>query len=380
MKPYLYTFTILLLSLFASCNQSREIPAYSLVETDKSLAFALDYNTKNFIQTLYPFTDKDGTEYLTFQNQGQNDILFYKMNTSELEFRIKPELEGANGAGSFLGYYVHTMDSIFLTSTWKKEIVIIDKNAIIKDRLSYAQTTDGTSLERFYATSSTYKPIIFVDKSLYIIPSCNRRSEDRPVAAVINVADRTVETLPFSYPVFPGINKDKKYSVEGDMSRCFDGARFVYAFHFQEEIHIASPDHKNIRSVPVKSQYIDHIKLLDDYGNVTPNDACENPNYGNLIYDEYRNVYYRIAYPATEVGKEIKGMELLMYGRKKFSIIILDKDFKIIGETLFPDYTYNSTLLFVHKEGLYISNSHSYNPAFSDDELIFRLFELQGGE
>jgi hypothetical protein len=116
--------------------------------------------------------------------------------------------------------------------------------------------------------------------------------------------------------------------------------------------------------------------MLDDYGNLTFIDACENPNYGNLLFDKYRNVYYRIAYPETKIEKGVNGLELLQYGRKRFSIIILDKDFNIIGETLFPDYTYNSTVMFIREDGLYISDSHYLNPDYNDDVLSFRKFNL----
>jgi len=100
-----------------------------------------------------------------------------------------------------------------------------------------------------------------------------------------------------------------------------------------------------------KSKYIDKVKYIDDYGRTSIEQGCEIPNYGNLIYDKYRNVYYRIAYPETTLEKGIKGYELREYGRKNFSIIILDKKFNVIGETLFPDYTYNSRLILSGKMG-----------------------------
>ncbi len=40
---------------------------------------------------------------------------------------------------------------------------------------------------------------------------------------------------------------------------------------------------------------------------------------------------------------------------------------------MFPDYTYNSNIMFVHEDGLYISDSHYLNPNFSDDELSLKL-------
>ena len=69
-------------------------------------------------------------------------------------------------------------------------------------------------------------------------------------------------------------------------------------------------------------------------------------------------------------------MELIEYGRKTFSIIILDKELNKLGETLFPNYTYNSRQLLVLPDGLYICNSHFMNPDVNDDILSFIRFDL----
>ena len=98
--------------------------------------------------------------------------------------------------------------------------------------------------------------------------------------------------------------------------------------------------------------------------------------YGDLIYDPFREVFYRITYPSTTIEKGVKAMELIEYGRKTFSIIILDKELNKLGETLFPNYTYNSRQLLVLPDGLYICNSHFMNPDFNDDILSFIRFDL----
>ena len=364
-----------LLSCVDKKVQTKE--SFNLVASDKQLSFALDPNTKTFILALFPFTDETGKEYLTFQNQDQNEILFYDMNSRKLEFKVKPAYEGSNGVGQVLGYYVHTIDSIFLTISGTNEIVLVNRNAEIKDKINYERAEDGTLLTDFCSISSVYQPIIMIDKEMYIMSGCNRWLEKDPISAVINMEDKTIHALPYYYPSFPGAdNKAKRFGVEEHLSRCFDGKHFVYSFHFDETIYIASQDHDSIKEVKVKSKYIDKVRLLDDYGNLTITDACENPNYGNLLFDKYRNVYYRIAYPETKIEKGVNGLELLQYGRKRFSIIILDKDFNIIGETLFPDYTYNSTVMFIREDGLYISDSHYLNPNYNDDVLSFRKFNL----
>lgn len=140
---------------------------------------------------------------------------------------------------------------------------------------------------------------------------------------------------------------------------------------------MASIDHKNIKKIKVKSKYIKEVEYIDDFGKTTIERSCELSNYGNMIYDKYRNLYYRIAYPKTTIEKNVKGYELREYGRKKFSIIILDENFNIIGETMFPDYTYNSRLIFIKEDGVYISNSHYLNPNYDDDILGFEKFKLE---
>lgn len=375
----------LFLSLFAvlfmccSLGSREKADSYELEKSEKRLVFPLDANTKSFILALFPYTDKSGTEYLTFQNAGQNEILFYDMNTCRLNFKLKPKMEGPEGVGRFIGYYVHTLDSIFLTNYSNPEIVMVDRNAIIKDKINFEKATGGIPLTGANFTSSTYKPAQMIGRRMYIVTYCNRWIAEDPVSSYIDLDTKEACALPFLYPSFPGAdNKAKRAGVEESMSRCYDGKQFVYSFHFDEDIYVAAPgNHQEMKRMKVKSNYVDNVKYLDDYGNLTIEDMCANPNYGNMLYDEYREVYYRIAYPETEIEKNINGMNLYQYGRKNFTIIILDKELNTIGETLFPDYTYNSKLMFIREDGLYISDSHCYNADYSDDVLGFRRFDLK---
>ena len=39
--------------------------------------------------------------------------------------------------------------------------------------------------------------------------------------------------LPFDYPDYPGSEvKLKRYGMEASYSRCYDGQRFIYSFHY----------------------------------------------------------------------------------------------------------------------------------------------------
>ena len=346
----------------------------------KEIIFELDERTKSSTRSLFLYTDSLGKEYLTFQNYASNEIVFYDFESKKLAFKIKPEIDGNNGVGQFAGYYISNLDSIFLTNIYIEEIALVDTASLLKKQYTYDQTIDSIPLIESYSTTFFYHPLVKIGNLLYATSRCDRKIPFSPISITIDLQTNEVRALPFEYPDLPTkLNPKKKSGEENYFSREFDGNHFIYSFSFSEDIYVASIDHKTITKKLVKSRYIDKVVPLDDYGNFTFKDWCERAEYGNLLYDKYRNVYYRIARPKTEVPSGLTDREyldLFDYGRKCFSIIILDKDFNIIGETLFPDYTYNSCMAFVHKDGLYISSSHAFSENYNDDNLTFQRFEL----
>ena len=371
--------------LFFSCSNRKESSSnnYQLKKAGEEIAFELDEHTKSSSHALFIYKDKaQNREYLTFLNPNfiANEILFYDFETRKLVSKIKPELDGNNGVGTVLGYLILNNDSIFLTSRELTEIALIDTSCILKEKLVFDTTKDKIPLRVSYSTSFNYQPIYKIGNKLYATSRCNRKEKVNPVSFTIDLDTKEVEHLPLEYPKLQTrINPAKIASVENKYSRIFDGTQFVYSFSYEEDIYIASIDHKTITRKPIKSKYIDKMIPLDDFGNVTWKDLCDHAEYGNLLYDPYRNVYYRIAFPQTDVPNNLKDrdyMDLLDYGKKSFSVIILDKDFHIIGETLFPDCTYNPKMAFVREDGLYISASHAFSENYSDDWLKFQRFEL----
>ena len=64
-------------------------------------------------------------------------------------------------------------------------------------------------------------------------------------------------------------------------------------------------------------------------------------------------------------------------GKKEFSIMILDENFKMLGETKFPPFTYGPQINFIREDGLYLSTSHFIREDYSDDWLRFQRIELK---
>lgn len=372
-------FYFLMVVCLLSCGEETS-KNVQLKKAGKELTLELDERTKSCSRALFLYEDPSGKEYVTFQNDFKNEICFYDFKTQKLEFKVTPAREGNNGVGDMLGYYIHDLDHIYLTSRYRPEVSVVDKAGILKEKYSYRKAVDGVPLRNGYSCSMFSGPIVEIGDQIYVTSSCDRRVEVNPVSVVIDKNTKEVRYLPFFYPTLPiEINKYKAASFEEHRNHIYDGKQFVYSFFYEEDLYIASVDHQTITRKKAKSQYIEKVDYLDDFGNVTSQELCEHRIYGLILYDKYRQVYYRVAHPKSELNIKLKDREyidLQEYGRKNFSIIIMDKDFNVIGETMFPDYTYNSNMMFVHKNGLYISASHAFNENYSDDILQFHCFEL----
>lgn len=73
-KHHLLLFFFLLLSI--ACSTDKKYGACELKETDETLSFPIDSDTKNNFSIYSVYKDKDGKEYLTFQNFENNTIHF----------------------------------------------------------------------------------------------------------------------------------------------------------------------------------------------------------------------------------------------------------------------------------------------------------------
>jgi len=352
---------------------------FELVGTGKNLSFKVDDETKYQFSALFTYTDESGKEYLTFLNSFFQ-LLFYDLNKQDFLFKIQLEREGPNGIPGPDGFYIENLNNIYITCSMTPFLYKVDSTGTIIQKIRYGHTRSGLEIIPQRSWSYYYTPLVFIDYKLYLSqhPWQNNPITTTPLCVVVDTVNQ--EQYELSCP-FPRL-VDTKESVSGVVSyfsRIFNGNEFVYSFFYDENIYVATIDHKEIRKYPINSKYIHNLKIenisfneMYEYAKYNYGAQC----YGNLIHDPFRNIYYRFAYPKIELENGPDYVSLTGLGRKKFSIIILDKDFNIIGETLFPEWAYCPTVMFVHQDGLYICNNHPMHPAFNEDVLSFECFEV----
>ncbi|PIF05268.1 MAG: hypothetical protein CSA36_07665, partial [Draconibacterium sp.] len=179
----------------------------------------------------------------------------------------------------------------------------------------------------------------------------------------LDTLEKTANTLNIGFP--KNYWKDDFYpSFFGFFIK--DGC-FYINYMYDNKV-LFSKDSKNWISTEIPSKYANVKRTI-------PQEKGLSSNYIRLVFDPFRDVFYRFV---RHEQKKIKNRDItdLVRYPQNFSIIILDKDLNIIGETIFPPDTYDPHGFFITKEGLYLSRSNPFNPEYDINLLDFQLFNL----
>lgn len=376
------SWLVLLICLYSCSSPQKD--SCVLVPSSDSLVFELNPQTSMFIKKLSLYTDENGREFLTFQNNVEPEILWYDLASQKYVKTIKLEKEGNNGVGVFCGYQIYSENEIYIPEMMQTVIDVVNSRGDIIRKIKYEKTSSGKPTIPFISASFPYTPIYIINKKLYIPQTPNRAINNfltnSPVTLILDTINNSVSEFEVRFPqvISEEAMRGNTLGIETDYSMCYNGKEFVYSFFLDEDISIVSLEGKILNKVKAKSRYLE--KVYDEMK--SPADIseqvellCSIPMYGNLIYDEYRKVYYRFVYPETELGND-NFMDIWQLGRSKFSVMILDENFNVLGETLLPENTYASNLFFIREDGLYISTSFVKNPNYNDDKLCFRRFDI----
>ena len=376
---YLLSFCVML-PLFSSCkgNMSKnETKNYSLQPGEKRIVIPIDDNTSCYSMSMFSYITPEGIPYLSYENEQTNELNFYRLDSCKLSHKIKIAMEGPDAVGRFIGHTVIDLDNILIFNQFK--ISKINKSGKILDK--YDLITDTQMALAHPPTSKVYAPMILQDSSIYLYQALKFSDkhyngddlEKYPLCIKVNMQTKQTKTLPLTYPrLWETKNENGIFTC----SRDYDGTNFVYSFFISNSIHVTN-DNKTFKEYPCKSRYINGSPKNHTAPDIKTirKESIENASYGNIIYDKYRKVYYRFFQPSCEVSPNENITDLMKTG-KKFSIMILDKDFKVIGETLFPENIYIPVMFFILKDGLYISDNNFQNPEFNENVLSFRRMDL----
>lgn len=370
---------ILTTIMVVGCTSSETHKEIRLERSGQSLRIPIPSTSNSTSRNIRYFED-NGEGYLAVENgQTTSTISIYKISDCSHIKDVVPQIQGPNGLnGRMMGFDIVNLDTIFVSvNGFGNRYYIIDSDAHLKKTI----------------------PIVFNEKPFIALPPAFWSSLGKNVY-MHNNKIFTGNEYRDEYDYFKSIHE---YSI----GYCYDMKRDSF---YNERIHypdirnmypsvnsIVINDNKYILSFAESHQVFVHqdttwtvhdirsryIERDFDNHKVAPADLIasqteyiKHPQYRVLLYDKYRDVYYRMVYPGIDVTPED---DVLMLGEFKriFSIMVIDKDFKVIGETLMPEKIYNINMFFINEAGLWISTNNVENAGFEEDAINFDLFELK---
>lgn len=380
---------VFLLGLVACQSKSGGMdPVYKteLIET-KKIALPIDENTYYFSKSIFHFEEK-GKEFLSFGNQltrqYATEIIVYDLESQNIDKRFPLLREGPNAIPAAYGGVPLGVSGgfIYFQNNVGKITLSDGEGQVIRGYL--IKSPDEKPIRFLEGFSYTYWPSFMIDSVIYFSQGAGKPSVKRkewktiPMFASLNLKNGEVRRSSICFPSI--FDKDVKdvtsgYSFSYDYN--YKVNRLTCSFTGFDSLMVTD-DLKNVRWYNGKSRYLNRMRPVlregvDGFGALIK--EKEAASYSHIMYDKYRDIYYRFAEMPCELGAN----EYVYNDAKarEFSVIIFDKDFRIIGETKFPGNKYFYKMSFVGRDGLYISENNEANPEFDENKLVFACFGLQ---
>ena len=354
----------------------------ALVES-KKITLPCDENTYFLSKSIFQF-EEDGKEYLHFENsqKGMYEIITFDLEKQDVHKRLPIQPEGPNGVPAMFGSKPFPDSNNYLIyQNLAFRITQMDGNG--KVIRNYQLKSPGRFV-RVILASYCYFPSFVRDSVLYIdqrVASRKKRNlPNYPLFATLDLKTGELGWAPLNFPT----------TFDGDYSHIRSGDSFAYDYNYKDNRLVCSfmesdsilvtDDLTNVKWYNAKSRFLDSMTpyindpIEDVYDNIR---YMEKGKYWNLMYDKYRDVYYRFVEMPCELADGEDPYDEFTPKKREFSVIVLDKDFRIIGETKFPDNKYFIRMSFVGRDGLYISENNLGNPEFDEDKLVFACFKLE---
>jgi hypothetical protein len=366
----------------ASCG-TQQGSNYRKVELEPAgkLELPLDSLTSNQMRAQFFHDGLTGKDYFVFLSKNPTRLLFYGSVTNKLDFVVRYRLEGPNGVGEPCGFYVQSLDSIFL-ETAPLHFYLTDTSGRVRKTYPLTGQADAQNFPvTYYCTITNQNQVPLQGTRYHFFRWPDGFENDltvrkRPFLGQMDLATGKVELLPAYYPaLYQQYFWSSIIHMDAGITRApegfvfnFPGCDSVYAWkdgkstpHYAASRFITTPI-KPVLNVPTTEEGL-HRPVIEQ--------QC----YAFLAYDPWRQVYYRIAWHPHDDMSNV-GNILRIYAEKPCSIIVLDKDLNIIGETMLPRDRYFTMRWFIGPRGLYLSDAHPDNPDLDEDVLSYTLFTL----
>lgn len=320
-------------------------------------------------------------KYLLFQRH--SELHFYDITTSSIAYTVRIPSNSYWKANSYTAIFVN-FDSIYIVPFMNlemKPILLIDRNGNLKDTIVNTSNSQIENKVSCVFCNGIFphvydNHIILPNRSTLLSSKFDYYDKSHAFQFFINLENRTYELLADEYPpLYKGKLWNREYFHEISPK-----GQLIMSFASSPELFIKDViTGSNRKVVFAGSKYIDNVKPLSSWDDWQAKKKyyVSEAYYQYIVYDKYRDVYLRFAFLPTDFINVETGNEREEYD-KPFSIIILDKNFRILGETKFGGDKYVNGVFFISEAGLNLLDKRTFlGESSQNGNYTFDIFSIQ---
>lgn len=375
-----YAYSLIFFVIF-SCNHPKENKNITFVKVDELEVEVPGFMTVN--PSVIQLIESDSGNFLFVYNNISKNFQFVDLHSGDLVREVPLTYEGPNSVQGLSGGAVNNLDSIWITFTppgiglinFRGEVLI--KRKIENDLfpVTYLGAKSNRSLYR--DGNKIFGP------QTYFMKHHGMRKEDIKKHQLVYSYDFRSDSVQWYDVFYPDDfwDQGKKMSEYSWTQR---GKKMYIAPWNDHEIQVFDMEAGKVTGRhQVKSNYIDnffHVNELPASADEGMKNLLEHDIYGGFMYDQYRDLFYRIFIPGFKLEEDysIEDLNRLELSRPHMGIMVLDKDLNILGEHVFEKFeVYSFANHFVGKKGLYLSTNNSFNQDYDEDNFKYIVLQVE---
>lgn len=396
-RKFLFLFTFLSLNFFKASFGQSELDLNVGVGKDemikREIIIPIDESTLTTTSCL-DIIEWKGEKYLGYLNHSENSFQLYNLTSTQLEKEIS-----LGHLGDLLGVSWINEDSILVTSTQSRtsdnKINLVDADGMLKNSYEFQSKLPQLNGEKNLVriVNDGLRKGIKTDENSSAIYLSNYGIINSTPNDKSNRFLKTKQNLEYKLDLKSGkwipLAVDVPLSLKAvdgnvtykDNSRAFDGEFFVYSWEKDHALYIMHKDSLRIhqtKNAP-KSQFVEE-NIAEPYkGNFYDRESAirhgwSHSRYLWIAYDEFKEIFYRMVLHRVNPDS-LHSLKANQYYERPSSIMIFDKNLKLVKEVKLPPRTFNPLEYFITEEGLFLS-IHHLNNYRQNKTLKFGLIDL----
>jgi hypothetical protein len=379
MKNSIFTI-ILLVVFFISCDtderKNRKVEYNQILSISDTVNFKIPFSSSNQPQYMQ-YKLIGNKEFLAIGNKNNYSIEVFDFINFEVIHKYRLPTSGPYDIKypQMFGFFIKNWDSVFVGSYDRPYFLLLNRHSEITDAVNfYDRKSNPKFLTR--APLSMYKGALLASSAP--ISGFTKNYWRNYIFSKISFKNKIAKNfympeLEDTYNLYGAFHIHQSYCLNTSDDQ------LVSNFSFDPNLYVYDLRSNSIvKSISIPSKHFHHIPIwraeYDKTDNSDQDFYIQNPSYKSILYDKWRDVYYRFAERGVEL-KDVEGNFNTWYDKKP-SIIILNSEFEIIGETDLPQSIYRISDAIVGKDGLYVATNNDKNPNYNENVLTFHVYEL----